>query len=123
MAYFNYSQKMPQELDSLFSIQQQNRESLKDYVTRFKVAILKIYNLDESVVMLAMKRELHSSQFTYSLDKTYSKSYSKLLVRAQKYISTKEGATIQQEGNGKLKKKKAQEKPNDTQTEKPNFFH
>lgn len=79
MAYFNASQRMPWESNNFFSLQQQDRELLKDYVTQFKVATLEIYNLDELMAMLAMKRGLHSSQFNFSLDKTYPKSYSELL--------------------------------------------
>lgn len=66
---------------------------MKDYIVQFKLAILEIYNLDESVAMLAMKRGLRSSRFIYSLDKTYLKSYSKLLIHAQKYIHAKEATS------------------------------
>lgn len=45
VAYFSASQRMPKEPDS-FSIRQQKRELLKDYVAQFKSAMLEIYNLD-----------------------------------------------------------------------------
>lgn len=69
------------------------------------MAMFEIYNMDEFVAMLAMKRELHLSRFIYSLDKTYPKSYSKLLAYVQKYIRAKEGAVIQREDNNKSRKK------------------
>lgn len=55
-------------------------------MARFKLAILEVYNLDELVTMLAMKRELCPSYFTYSLDKMSPKSYLKMMVHVQKYI-------------------------------------
>lgn len=55
------------------------------------MATLEIYHLDESLAMLAVKRGLHPSWFTYLLDKTYLKSYVELLIHAQKYIHTEEG--------------------------------
>lgn len=42
--------------------------------------MLEIYNLDESMAMLALKRKLYASYFTYLLDMTFSKSYLKILV-------------------------------------------
>lgn len=80
---------------------------LNDYMACFKVAMLEIYHLDELVAMLAMKRELHPSQFTYSMDKTYPKFYLELLVHAHKYICIEEGALTRQEADKKLKKKQA----------------
>lgn len=76
---------MSQELDILLSIRQQNGKLLKDYVAQFKIATIKIYNLDEPIAIIAMKRRFRSSRFTYFLDKIYPKSYSKLLTHAQKY--------------------------------------
>ena len=101
ITYFNASRRMPKEPDSLFSVRQQEGESLKDYVARFKLATLDISRIDESVAILAMKRGLRSSQFTYSLDKTYSRTYSELLTRAQKYIRADEAASVRRESNGK----------------------
>lgn len=58
VAHFNTSQRMPHEPESLFSIYQQDRELLKDFVARLKVVMLNIYHLDELVAMLAMKTGL-----------------------------------------------------------------
>lgn len=82
---------------------------MKDYIARFKMAMLEIYNLDESVVMLGMKREFCSSRFTYLLDQTYSKFYLELVVYIQKYIYVEEGALTQREDNGKPKKSNPKE--------------
>lgn len=69
--------------------------------------MLEVYNLDKSMVMLALKRGHCPSHFTYSLDKTFFKSYSEMLARAQKYIHADEGALTQHEINEKSKKKQA----------------
>lgn len=61
MVHFDICQKVLQEVDSLFSVPQQDQEPLKDYMARFKVAALKVHNLDESVAMLSMKRGLRIS--------------------------------------------------------------
>lgn len=65
---------------TISSICQQDGES-KDYVAQFKKATLEVYNLDVSVAMLARKRRICTFCFTYSLDKTHSKSYSEMLAR------------------------------------------
>lgn len=67
---------------------------MKEYIDRFKSATLEIYNMDESIAMLALKRGLRSFRFTYSLDKTYPKSYSELLTHAQKYIRVEEAIVV-----------------------------
>lgn len=81
MAHFNASWKMLWEFDSLFFVCQQDRESLNDYMARFKVATLEVYNLNEFVAMLVMKKGLRTSHFTYLLDKTHPKSYLEMLTR------------------------------------------
>lgn len=97
---------MPRELDNFFSIQQQDGESLKDYMTWFKSIILEIYNLDEPVAMLTIKRCLHSSKFTYFLDKIYPKFYLELLTYTQKYLCMEEVVAIWWETDRKPKKKR-----------------
>ena len=81
-------------------------ESLKDYLARFNTTTLEIYDLDQDTAMTVAIQGLHSSHFTYSLDKTAPKSYSKLLAWAQKYIHTDEGAVARQEMEGKRAPKK-----------------
>lgn len=73
----------------------------------FKVAMLEVYNLDKSMAMIAKKRGLRTSRFTYSLDKANPKSYSEMLVHAQNYIHMDEGALTWWEIDRKLKRKQA----------------
>lgn len=82
-------------------------------MTRFKMATLEIYNLNEIVAMLALKKGLRISWFTYFLDKKPPKIYSELLIRAQKYIHADEADRTRRELDGRLLKKQAQEGPNE----------
>lgn len=92
-------------------------------MAQFKEATLKVYHLDESMAMLALKQGLRSSCITYSWDKTPMKSYSKMLARMQKYIYEGEGALSRSEADGELSKKKAKEEPSEALSGKPNLSH
>ena len=111
MAHFDACRKVPREVDSLFSIRQQDQELLRDYITRFKTAALEIYSLDEPVAMLALKRGLKTSRLTYSLDKKPPRTYSELLLRAHKYIRAEEADRTRRELDGKILQKSS---PRDT---------
>lgn len=67
----------------VFSPSTTRQRVAKRLQARFKMTMLEIYNLNESMTMLALKRELRPSQFIYSLDKTYPKSYSESLTHAK----------------------------------------
>ena len=45
----------------------------------FNTTTLEVMDLNELTAIVAMKQGLHSSRFTYSLDKMLSRSYVKLL--------------------------------------------
>lgn len=102
--------KRYREVDSLFSIYQKDEESFKDYVARFKVATLEVHNMDKSMIMLALKRGLHPSHFTYLLDKIFSKFYSEMLARTQ-YTYANERALTRWEIDRKPNEKQSQEEP------------
>lgn len=51
-------------------------------MAQFKVATLEVYNLDESIAILIMKRGLRTFHFMYLLDKTHLKSYLEVLAHA-----------------------------------------
>ena len=85
---------------------------MKDFVARFNTATLEITDLNEYVAMSALKKGLKKSRFTYFLDKTFRKTYSELLARANKYIRADEGAASRRETEGKKEAKKGQEKLN-----------
>lgn len=79
---------------------------MKDYMAQFKVAILEVYHLDNSLAMLVLKWGLPPSRLTYSLDKIPAKSYLEVLADAKKYIHADKGALSRCEARGKLSHKK-----------------
>ena len=81
---------MPRNTDSLFLLQQQEGENLKDFVYHFNSATLEISNLNEHVAMPALQKGLKSSRFTFFLDTRFLQSYTELLAIAQKYAAAEE---------------------------------
>ncbi|XP_073103311.1 uncharacterized protein [Elaeis guineensis] len=79
VAHFSTSQRVPQISDNLFSVKQGEIEMLRDFVARFKVTTLEVRDLNEDMVISVMKKGLKGSRFTYSLDKTLSRTYAELL--------------------------------------------
>lgn len=77
-----------------------------DYVVRFNAAMLEVHDLNKFVALSIMKKGLQSSKFIFSLNKKSSKTYSKLLARAQKYTLVEEGATSRCQAEGRLVPKK-----------------
>lgn len=90
---------------------------------RFKVAILEIYNMDEPVAMLALKRELWTSWFTYFLDKKPSKTYLELLAHARKNIRAKVANHTLREFDGGPLKKQARGEPSEPLEQKAISIH
>ena len=82
MAHFSTSQRPSWISDSLFSIKQGETEILRDFVAHFNTAMLEVRDLNEDMAISAIKRGLRKFRFTYSLDKTLSRTYAELLKRA-----------------------------------------
>lgn len=61
MTHFDVYRKEQWEANSLFLIRHQDPKLLRDYMARFNMAALEVYNLDESMAMLAMKRGVRTS--------------------------------------------------------------
>ena len=75
-------------------------------MARFNVATLEVRDLNEDMAILAMKRGLRRSRFTYSLNKTLSRTYTDLLECAYKYIRADESASDRCQTDEKGQKKK-----------------
>ena len=93
MAHFSTSRKPSRTSDSLFSLKQEENETLRHFVMRFNETTLEVRDLNEDMAISAMKRGLRASRFTYSLDKTLPRTYVELLERAYKYMRADEGAS------------------------------
>ncbi|XP_058106610.1 uncharacterized protein LOC131249880 [Magnolia sinica] len=92
----------------LFTIKQEPKESLKDYIVRFNEEVLQVEDYDDkmalSVVFGGLKERsftfsigknlpktgLKEGRFTFSIGKNLPKTLADLIVRAQKYIKSKE---------------------------------
>ena len=70
-------------------------------MARFNKATLEVRNLNEDMAILAMKRGLRGSKFSYTLDKTLSQIYTELLEYAYKYICTVEATSDRRQTEGK----------------------
>ena len=75
-------------------------------MVRFNAATLEVKDLNEKMALSIKKRDLRGSRFTYSLDKTLSRTYVELLEHAYKYMHTDERASDRRQIEGKSQKKK-----------------
>ena len=91
--------------DSLFSIKQDETETLRDFVAHFNTATLEVRNLNEDMAISTMKKDLRRSRFTYSLDKTLPRTYAELLKHTYKYIRTDKAASDRHQIDEKGQKK------------------
>ena len=87
--YFVSSQWQHQNLDFLISIKQQKNDSLWDYINCFNATTLKVWYLDESVAMIALKAKLLQNDLLFLLKK-YPKDFIEMLEQAKKYAHVEE---------------------------------
>ena len=113
MAHFSTSRKSLRTLDSLFSLKQEENETLRHFMVRFNAATLEVRDLNEDMAISAIKRGLKGSRFIYFLDKTLLRTYAELLERAYKYMHADEGASDRclTESTGQKEKQKKNRAP------------
>ena len=92
---------MPRIFDSLFSIKQDEGETLRDLMVHFNTTTLEVQDLNENMAILIIKRGLRESRFTYTLNKTLPQTYAELLEHTYKYIYADECTTDQRQTEGK----------------------
>lgn len=85
VTHFASHRPSPKNNDSLFSLKQDNGETLRSYVAHFNAATLEVKNLNESIMMSVLKRGLRNGCLTFSLDKNFLGSYAELLECATEY--------------------------------------
>ncbi|XP_038974056.1 uncharacterized protein LOC120105559 [Phoenix dactylifera] len=98
--------------DSLFAIEQREGEPLKDYIDCFTSATWKIRNLDQSIVISALKTGARSYKFLFSIEKSFSVNFIEILAQARKYAKTEEAMAFRREAAeqpAKMKKKRLEE--------------
>ncbi|XP_058075987.1 uncharacterized protein LOC131224695 [Magnolia sinica] len=74
----------------MFTIKQEPKESLKDYITRFNEEALQVEDYDDKMTLSAVFGGLKEARFTFSIGKNSSKTLADLIARAQKYTNAEE---------------------------------
>ncbi|XP_058104818.1 uncharacterized protein LOC131248520 [Magnolia sinica] len=74
----------------LFTIKQEPKESLKDYITRFNDEALQVEDYDDKIALSTVFGGLKEERFTFSITKNPSKTLADLIARAQKYTNAEE---------------------------------
>ena len=99
----------------LLSVRQSEKETLRQYVDRFRNATLEVHDLQPGVAVAAMLQGTRSVQVQKSLSLDQPKTLADLFVRANKYILQAEVMKIVVAKEDKEKKRndrEAQEEPN-----------
>ncbi|XP_038982017.1 uncharacterized protein LOC120110599 [Phoenix dactylifera] len=95
--FFAASRRQRRTSDSLFAIKQKEGESLKDYISRFTSATWEVRDLDQSIVMSALKTRTRSYKFLFSIEKSFPADFVEMLVRARKYAKAEEAMASRRE--------------------------
>lgn len=66
-------------MDYLHTLKLKKGETIQTFVNPFNVVTLEIYNLDQSVAMLALEKGLLVNNLKKSLAKTYPKNFAEML--------------------------------------------
>ncbi|XP_058075798.1 uncharacterized protein LOC131224291 [Magnolia sinica] len=74
----------------LFTIKQEPKESLKDYIARFNEEALQVEDYDDKMTLSAVFSGLKEGKFTFSIGKNPPKTLAELITRAQKYANAEE---------------------------------
>ncbi|XP_058068744.1 uncharacterized protein LOC131218076 [Magnolia sinica] len=74
----------------LFTIKQELKESLKDYITCINEEALQVEDYDDKMALSAMFGGLKEGRFTFSIGKNLPKMLADLIVSAQKYTNAEE---------------------------------
>ena len=96
----------------LVNVKQNQGESLWDFVARFNEEALSIDEFDQQIAMVALQNGLRAGPFTQSLAKTPYHTFTEVLVRANKYINTKEMMKVKRaEQPGRKEREKEKKTP------------
>ena len=75
-------------------IKQKEKKSIRAYVIRFNAAVLKVRNLDQSVIMAALKGGLQKNNLLFFLKKKYLRDFIDMLAQAEGYARAKEALSL-----------------------------
>ncbi|XP_014679194.1 PREDICTED: uncharacterized protein LOC106819047 [Priapulus caudatus] len=97
VAHFVSSRCPRKGSEFLMNIRQREGESIRAYINRFNVAVLEVWNLDQSVAMAALKGGLQKNDLLFSLEKKYPRDFADLLARAEGYVRAEEAFKMKDE--------------------------
>ncbi|XP_058080730.1 uncharacterized protein LOC131228909 [Magnolia sinica] len=74
----------------MFTIKQEPKESLKDYIARFNEEALQVEDYDDKMTLSAVFSGLKEEKFAFSIRKNPPKTLAELITRSQKYANAEE---------------------------------
>ncbi|KAL0445647.1 UNVERIFIED_CONTAM: hypothetical protein Slati_1692600 [Sesamum latifolium] len=101
--YFSINKRYPKTASYLFTVIQQEHESLRDYVQRFSEAVLEVPHLNHELLASILQQGLRRGRFRESIAGKPPTTLDELLKRAAKYIRIEEALKPKVESNNKRK--------------------
>ena len=94
----------------MLTIRQEEKETLRSYVTRFTQETLEVEEVDDKVQLTTFKAGLKSREFVVSLTKNPPKTMAEMLLKVQKYMNAEDAlAAIERVEKPKEKKKEKED--------------
>ncbi|XP_058076414.1 uncharacterized protein LOC131225002 [Magnolia sinica] len=90
LTQFISGKKCQKPTTHLFTIKQEPKKSLKDFIARFNEEALQVEDYDDKIALSAMFSSLKEGKFTFSIGKNPPKTLAELVTRAQKYTNVEE---------------------------------
>ncbi|KAL0433426.1 UNVERIFIED_CONTAM: hypothetical protein Slati_2676900 [Sesamum latifolium] len=101
--HFSINKKYPKTASYLFTVVQQEQESLRDYVQRFSEAVLEVPHLNHELLASILQQGLRKGRFRESITEKPPTTLDELLKRAAKYIRIEEALKPKAEVDNKRK--------------------
>ncbi|KAL0416697.1 UNVERIFIED_CONTAM: hypothetical protein Slati_3501600 [Sesamum latifolium] len=101
--HFSINKRYPKIASYLFTIIQQEQESLRDYVQRFSEAVLEVPHLNHELLASILQQGLRRGRFRESIAGKPPTTLDELLKRAAKYIHIKEALKPKVDSSNKRK--------------------
>ncbi|KAL0337789.1 UNVERIFIED_CONTAM: hypothetical protein Scaly_2054000 [Sesamum calycinum] len=101
--HFSINKRYPKKASFLFTIVQQEQESLRDYVQRFSEAVLEVPHLNHKLLASILQQSLRRGRFRESIASKAPATLDELLKRAAKYIRIEEALKPKTDTNNKRK--------------------
>ncbi|KAL0416591.1 UNVERIFIED_CONTAM: hypothetical protein Slati_3491000 [Sesamum latifolium] len=101
--HFSINKRYPKAASYLFTVVQQEQESLRDYVQRFSEAVLEVQDLNHELLASILQQGLRRGRFRESIAGKPPTTLDELLKRVAKYIRIEEALKPKAEVDNKRK--------------------